>query len=560
MAEGSAQGSLEPHASDIFHFIEMLALLQLTREGVGEHLWRLVNSNDEILRVGAVCVLFDAGGIRKRHFEQIMPLTGHMSVRARLFNFLITRYEYDQARSLAATTLDPPTLPARKRLEALLDENWSELVEAEKQAFLNDGQLEHLTKASEYAERASGWQESALLALRAVLLSPMAPQPAGKLITILDDANRFTELRRLLEIYEKAHLHRDICLLLDARLSLHDEKYDRLAKLLSSVPLDKLDERVRPKAFSIMAQACEAQGKYQEAIGWFEKQNDSGRAPPLGERSSYLGRVTKLEQIEVGTLSDDPNSNYYAMVGFPRSGTTLLENALAAHPKIESFEEIPSDIIMFKAMSEVDASGITEPEQRRKAFEAARECYYREIRRRTKKPFVSVYIDKLPLRSIYIRVLERMFPQRKYIFSIRHPYDVVLSCFQQRFKLNDAMENFRRFDDACLLYNQVMQRWFEVFPGPTERVHYVRYDDLVLNFDEEIRKVLAFLGVEWDDTVRNFAAAAERRKVATPSYSKVRAGLNLGIQTRWRDYRFLFDKPAAAPLKSWVERFGYEAV
>jgi hypothetical protein len=121
------------------------------------------------------------------------------------------------------------------------------------------------------------------------------------------------------------------------------------------------------------------------------------------------------------------------------------------------------------------------------------------------------------------------------------------------------MENFRRFEDACALYDQVMQRWFEVFPGPSERVHYVKYDDLVLNFDAEIGKVLAFLRVEWDEAVRNFAAAAERRKVATPSYAKVRAGLDLGVQTRWRNYSFLFEKPAAAPLKPWVEILGYEA-
>jgi hypothetical protein len=257
-------------------------------------------------------------------------------------------------------------------------------------------------------------------------------------------------------------------------------------------------------------------------------------------------------------LAPDPRAkSHFAMLGFPRSGTTLLENSLAVHPQVETFEEIPSDMILFKTISSVDAN-VSDAGDRRRGFEVARERYYGELQRRSRKLSAKAFVDKLPLRTAYIRLLERMFPQRKYIFSVRHPYDVVLSCFQQRFKLNQAMENFRRFDDACALYDQVMQRWFEVFPGPSERVHYVKYNDLVLNFEQEIGSVLAFLGVEWDQAVLDFAAAAERRRVATPSYSKVRAGLDLGIQTRWRNYCFLFEKPAAALLKPWVERFGYD--
>src|SRR5688572_26386106 len=243
MAEGS-HGPTERQSSKVLALIDQLALLELTRQGVAEHLWRLSESDDEILRVGAICVLLDAGGVRKRHLERIMPLAMHLSVRSRLFNHLLLRCEFGEAKTLAETTQDPPSLSVHKRFQALLDEDWSTLVAAEKQAFLNDGQLEHLAKAAEHAERASGWQEAALWALRAVLLSPVAPQPAGKLITILDDANRFAELRRLLEIYKRTKLHRDICLRLEARLCLQDGEYDKLAKLMATVPHDKLDERV----------------------------------------------------------------------------------------------------------------------------------------------------------------------------------------------------------------------------------------------------------------------------------------------------------------------------
>jgi Sulfotransferase family len=556
MAEGAR--ALTAPLPAIGRLMDLLAPFKLSREGAATHLWRLVDSDDEVLKVGAICTLFDSGAIKGQHIAQIMASSGHTAVCGRLFNYLLSRYEFQLAAQLADRAPNPETLSVRQRLRALLDEDWATLVEVERLAFLTDGQIEHLGRAADYAERLAGWEEAALWALRAVLLTPVAPQPAGKLLTIFENANRFEEMRRLRDIFRKANLHRDMCLLLEGRLCLHDNNYAQLERAVSAIALDKLDERIRPKAFTLMARACEAQGKYREAVAWFEKQNDSGRAPPLGQDGRFFSHVGKLEQIQVGELSPDKHADsHFAMLGFPRSGTTLLENALAAHPHIETFEEIPSDTIMFRAMSNV-AAGVLDADARRRGFEAARERYYGELQRRSRKSSAKIFIDKLPLRSAYVRVLERMFPQRKYIFSIRHPYDVVLSCFQQRFKLNQAMENFRRFDDACALYDQVMQRWFEAFPGPSQRVHYVKYDDLVLNFDEEIRKVLAFVGIEWDEAVRNFAAAAERRKVATPSYSKVRAGLDLGVQTRWRNYSFLFEKPAAAPLKRWVERFGYQ--
>jgi hypothetical protein len=558
MAEGS-QGQPSDSTVTIGKLIDLLAQFQFSREGVAAHLWRLVDGDDEVLSVAGVCTLFDSGGIKSSHISRIMPFARYTSVCVRLFNYHLSRHEYALAGRLADNAITPDTLNVRGRLRALLNEEWATLVEVERLAFLTDGQIEHLGRASDYAERMAGWQEAARWSLRAVIATPVAPQPVAKLLTILENANRFEEMRRLLEIFGKAKLHRDICLLLEGRLCLKDKNYPQLQRAISAIALDKLDERIRPKAFTIMAEACEAQAKYREAIGWFEKQNDSGRAAPVRQGSRFLNHIKRMEQIDVGELSADPRvNNHFAMLGFPRSGTTLLENALAAHSDVETFEEVPADAVLFRAMSTVAATA-SDAGTRRHGFEAARESYYGELQRRSRKPTAKVFVDKLPLRTAYIKVVEKIFPQRKYIFSVRHPYDVVLSCFQQRFKLNQAMENFRRFEDACALYDEVMQRWFKVFPGPSERVHYVKYDDLVLNFDAEIGKVLAFLGVEWDEAVRNFAAAAERRKVATPSYSKVRAGLDLGVQTRWRNYSFLFEKPAAAPLKPWVERLGYEA-
>jgi spermidine/putrescine-binding protein len=69
--------------------------------------------------------------------------------------------------------------------------------------------------------------------------------------------------------------------------------------------------------------------------------------------------------------------------------------------------------------------------------------------------------------------------------------------------------------------------------------------------------VLDFLGVEWNESVRDFSAAASNRAAKTPSYQKVRQGLSIGVQTQWQNYGFAFQSEAAKPLRKWAEFFGY---
>ena len=155
--------------------------------------------------------------------------------------------------------------------------------------------------------------------------------------------------------------------------------------------------------------------------------------------------------------------------------------------------------------------------------------------------------------------MSKLFPEKRYVFSIRHPYDVVLSCFKQQFVRNIAMEHFRTFETAAKLYDFTMTQWFAVHGFDDPRVHYVRYDDLVTDFEPTLRGALHFLGVGWDPAVLDFARAAEQRSARTPSYQKVRQGLSIGVQTSWRNYRFLFNSDAARPLRKWVGHFGYDA-
>jgi hypothetical protein len=133
----------------------------------------------------------------------------------------------------------------------------------------------------------------------------------------------------------------------------------------------------------------------------------------------------------------------------------------------------------------------------------------------------------------------------------------VLSCFKQRFTPNPAMENFRSIDSAIRLYDIVMTEWFKFHTLEDENVCYVRYDDLVTDFDNTSKRVLDFLGLEWDDSIRDFSNSAHNRAAKTPSYQKVRQGLSIGVQTQWKNYRFAFQGESGKLLEKWAEFFGY---
>ncbi|MEQ1694173.1 MAG: sulfotransferase, partial [Gemmatimonas sp.] len=191
-------------------------------------------------------------------------------------------------------------------------------------------------------------------------------------------------------------------------------------------------------------------------------------------------------------------------------------------------------------------------------YVAARDRYYSYVDRFSRRPDAKVRVDKLPLRSGDAAFVSKLMPDMRFIFAVRHPFDVVLSCFKQRFGVNPAMANLHTIEEASRFYAFVMEQWFSVHSLDDPRVHYVRYHELVTDFQNVASGTLRFLGLDWDDDVEDFATKATGRRAKTPSYQKVRQGLSIGVQSNWKKYDFVFKSPAADPLRPWVRHFGYE--
>ena len=252
----------------------------------------------------------------------------------------------------------------------------------------------------------------------------------------------------------------------------------------------------------------------------------------------------------------DPKAHIF-LVGFPRSGTTLLENVLAAHPEVVSLEE--------KNCLERVAARYLESDQgldrlaRISPGEAARQrdAYWSMVRGFGVEPRGRVFIDKFPLSSVQLPVVAKLFPDARVLFARRDPRDVVLSCFRRRFGMNPSMYQLLTLEGAAAYYDAVMRLsgvYRNLLPLPQ---HLVRYERLVEDFEGTARAACAFIGLEWDQGMADFAAKAQTRGITTPSAAQVARGLNREGQGVWRRYAEQM-APVLPLLDPWVREFRYE--
>jgi hypothetical protein len=191
-------------------------------------------------------------------------------------------------------------------------------------------------------------------------------------------------------------------------------------------------------------------------------------------------------------------------------------------------------------------------------LERLRELHWRRVRASLSgAPEVRLFVDKQPLNAALLPLIYRLFPAAKIILALRDPRDVVLSWYQQRFGMNMAMYQLLRLDTATAYYEAVMCL-VEVSRGKLPlRLHTMKYEDVVGQFEATIRGVLDFLELEWDEGVRHYAETAKKRSIGTPSAAQVVRPLYGSARGKWRNYTTYLE-PYVPTLAPWVKTFGYE--
>lgn len=287
-----------------------------------------------------------------------------------------------------------------------------------------------------------------------------------------------------------------------------------------------------------------------------------------GGSEAYLARLAKIRLLATPELAnvlrkcaeqaagDAPAPVF--LIGFPRSGTTLMEQILDSHPAIQAMEEKSTVAhVVNRALDMLDQQKCALSDLDESQLSELRQLYFTEVAKHISLRPGNVLIDKMPLNTVGVPVIARVFPTAKFIVAIRHPCDVSLSCLMQNFATNASMANFFTLKDTVHLYTQVMGAWLHYAELLPLDFHLIRYEDLIIDVPFESRKLLDFLGLPWDDAVLGHTEHARQRgAINTPSYHQVVQPIYQRSKYRWKRYEQQLSDVMPL-LQPFIDKFGY---
>lgn len=322
----------------------------------------------------------------------------------------------------------------------------------------------------------------------------------------------------------------------------------------------------RSLLLGLLGDACSRLGEYAAAYDHYARSKQDFAAihgdrfvdrPSHREYLDGIGAQLAAMPVAAPVTSRPPNAadKHLFLLGYPRSGNTLVENILASLPGVVALEERPT-------LVEADMAFLTSDDGLAR-FAALSDA---EL-----QPYAAAYWDKVatagitapgqcfvdmdPLKGTRLPLIARLFPDARILLMRRDPRDVVWSAFHTNFALTNAAMDFTTLERAARHYAAMMQVIDCVIERLPLNVHVIHYEKLVGDFDTETRALCDFAGLDWSANLRNFDRTARKRGVSTASAGQVRKGLYDGSKQYERYAEYL--KPVLPILQPWIDKFGY---
>ena len=325
----------------------------------------------------------------------------------------------------------------------------------------------------------------------------------------------------------------------------------------------------------LLAVILDQQGQYPEAMRW------------LLESKALVRQITDIPRLEEAyDLRDRKGRELLARLtpevlrrwrqegsgapcpwqpaflgGHPRSGTTLIEQVLDAHPQVLAFDEseavgqeiisrlspLTGGAITLETLNAVNAS--------RRA--AMRDRYFKSLLREVNAtPATRVLVDKNPSPTSSLHLWLRVFPELKVIIALRDPRDVIISCFFLNIMLNATNANFLSLERTAKHYADLMDVWLRLRElGGFDWIE-TRYEDVVADLDGQGRRVTEFLGLAWEPGQARYFETARRKVLYAPTYHDVTQPVYQRAVGRWERYAEVME-PLHARLAPYCRAFGY---
>jgi tetratricopeptide (TPR) repeat protein len=312
-------------------------------------------------------------------------------------------------------------------------------------------------------------------------------------------------------------------------------------------------------------------GRYDDAFAAFDAgkrmlRERSGMTYADDAAASLIDRLRGFFTAErVALLPRAPRRGDIAqplfIVGFPRSGTTMVEQTLTAHPAVSAGDELPMMSELSWQIPQMLGSPLAYPEalselwlgDRRHGLEVLRDFYFHGARQRgVIQPGKAWFTDKMPLNETHLGLIHLLFPDSPVLHLLRHPLDVVLSVYSNllthgfccAYALDTAARHYLRVADLIAHYRA--QLGLRYLP--------VRYEDVVADQEAQVRRMLAFVGLLFDPRCLSFHE--NRRYARTASYAQVTEKLYDRSRYRYRHYLKHLE-PVVPMLEPVIARLGY---
>lgn len=398
----------------------------------------------------------------------------------------------------------------------------------------------------------------------ALRVEPGSARAFLNLAIFLEQENRVDELRELAGEAERAIPPGADLDYIKALVLRRDGKFQDSLELAERSASESVDPVVRAQ---FIGQVADRLGHYEQAFAAFSEMNEATAHNPEArgfagtEHSGDIASRTVLVTTDWYTRwtwpdMPDPRPTPAFLCGFLRSGTTLLDTILMGH----SATEVREEEAMLPRLEDAGRSYASLPAMTAADISRMRDAYFAEAAVRSPLEPGKVLIDKYPLATLRAGYIHRAFPDARFIFALRHPCDVVLSCWMQNFRITRAMASFLTIENAARMYDAAMTHWVRCREVMPLAVHTVRYEDMVDDPESELRPLLEFLGLPWEETLLAHQQTARKRGyIRTPSYSQVTEGIYRRAKGRWENYREHFGA-ALEILAPWVDRWGYDPI
>jgi len=347
-----------------------------------------------------------------------------------------------------------------------------------------------------------------------------------------------------------------------ANLKTYHFTDEEIEDMEAKIERDDLELESEVNFLFALAKAWEDRKDHGRAWHYYDEGNSKRRMEEIYDSAEtevvndMIIDVFSTELLEKNADAGNTDPSPIFVIGLPRSGSTLIEQILASHSLVEGTSELPYVTRIVRSLNRNRADGINYPravtELDNRHFVAMGQDYinFCQMHRTEGKQY---FIDKNPNNYPAVGLIHLMLPNAKIIDARRHPMDACFSCYRQLFAKGQPWTyDLTDIGEYYLQYQRMMNYWHEVLPG---RVLTVQYEEVVTDFENQVRRLLDYCGLPFEESCLNFYDTD--RPVRTASSEQVRQPIYTQSLARWRNYEQHLDelKEILDPLLPGYEQY-----